>query len=218
MDPVWEKLYSSREWGKYPAEDLIRTVMRTYKGRNLSEMRVLEVGCGAGANLSFFLQEGFRVCGIDGAPSAIAAAKKRFGRYCQNGMLELGVHDFTKLPFDDQCFDIVVDYLAIYTNRWADIKSAHQECYRVLKESGHLYSRCWALGCRGCNTGNFVEPGTSENPTEGPCSEMGMSHFFSETEIREICSIYSSSAVRKIEITNLGGEPVELEWAMWAQK
>ena len=39
-------------------------------------LKILEVGCGTGANLSFFIEEGFNTYGIDGSKVAIKLAKK----------------------------------------------------------------------------------------------------------------------------------------------
>ncbi len=71
MDPIWEKIHSSREWGKYPADDLIRTVICTFKKSDADRLRVLGVGFVGGANLAFFVNEGFNAYGIEGVPSAV---------------------------------------------------------------------------------------------------------------------------------------------------
>ena len=136
MDPVWEKLHSSREWGKYPAEDLVRTVMRSFGSIDRSKLEVLEIGCGAGANLGFFLNEGFKVAGIDGSPSAIESAGKRLAAYSEKPDLRVG--NFVELPWESNSFDIVVDYFALYANRMDDIRKTLSEIQRVLRSGGKI--------------------------------------------------------------------------------
>lgn len=45
------------------------------RGRITPDMRVLDVGCGAGRNVHYFLREGYDVHGVDGNPDAIAAVR-----------------------------------------------------------------------------------------------------------------------------------------------
>jgi tRNA G46 methylase TrmB len=53
-DPVWESIFQERDWGKYPGEELIRFVARNfYSFEDRKSVKLLEVGCGTGANLWF---------------------------------------------------------------------------------------------------------------------------------------------------------------------
>jgi 2-polyprenyl-3-methyl-5-hydroxy-6-metoxy-1,4-benzoquinol methylase len=75
---VWEQVFLSQAWGKYPSEDLIRFVARNfYKSEDRSRVKILEVGCGPGANLWFFAREGFSFSGVDGSAAAIEQATAR---------------------------------------------------------------------------------------------------------------------------------------------
>jgi hypothetical protein len=58
-DPVWEQIFASREWGKYPPEHVVRFVARNfYRVPDRKQVRLLEVGCGPGANV-WASSEGF---------------------------------------------------------------------------------------------------------------------------------------------------------------
>jgi ubiquinone/menaquinone biosynthesis C-methylase UbiE len=229
MDSVWEKLHSSQEWGKYPAEDIIRKVMRTYRQRsNREKTKVLELGCGAGANLSFFLSEGFQTFGVDGAPSAIKAAHERFEPLKnENQIFELTCSTFDKIDYPDEFFDLVVDYFAIYANSMSVIETTLANAFRLLKPGGRFYSRSWGTLCHGADTGEIFEIGTSKNPESGPCCNMGVSHFFSLEELQNLFSQWS-----EVEITRVFSESVSAfssdrseskpvggqieEWVVWA--
>src|SRR5271156_1950170 len=77
-DPIWEDIFCSKSWGRYPPEHIIRFIARTFSGvRDRSTIRLLEIGCGPGANIWFMAREGFSVCGIDGSATAIDRAKQR---------------------------------------------------------------------------------------------------------------------------------------------
>jgi len=74
-DPVWEQIFASQSWGKYPPEALIRFIARNYyKAPDRKRISILEVGCGPGACVWYMAREGFSVTGIDGSPSALRQA------------------------------------------------------------------------------------------------------------------------------------------------
>ena len=44
---IWDSIFSSKEWGRYPSEDLIRFIARNfYKAEKRSSIKILELGCG----------------------------------------------------------------------------------------------------------------------------------------------------------------------------
>ena len=220
MDPIWEELHSTRSWGKYPAESLIRKVMRHYSGvSKKKDISILEIGCGAGANLSFFMEEGFNVTGIDGSESAIKNAekllKKKYKEKKDN--LNLQVMKFEDFSFKNNSFDLVVDYFAIYANKVNLIKSIYSKIHKVLKTNGRFYGRVWGDLCEGSKTGNIIETGTSLNPKKGPCKNMGTSHFFNETEINKIFREWSEVEVTKILTTKTNLPDQIEEYEIWAK-
>ncbi len=82
-DPVWETVYRSRAWGQYPGEDVIRFVKgRFSQAEEPARVRLLEVGCGNGANLWFMAREGFCVHGVDRSETAVHLACERLDREC----------------------------------------------------------------------------------------------------------------------------------------
>ena len=72
-DSGWEIIFKKRDWGTYPSEDLVRFIKSHLKVKG---KKILEVGCGAGANLWFLYEQGLKVHGIDGSATAVKKAKK----------------------------------------------------------------------------------------------------------------------------------------------
>src|SRR4051794_13543876 len=113
-DPAWERLFSSRAWGRYPAEPVIRALARAFPDRSRPP-RALDLGCGPGANTWFLAREGFRTSGIDGSAAAIAQNRARLASEGLEADLRTG--DFTvELPWPAASFDAVVDAAALYAN------------------------------------------------------------------------------------------------------
>src|SRR6516165_7191599 len=106
FDQIWETIHSSRYWGRYPNEHLVRYVCRRAWE---PEARFLDLGCGAGGNTSFLRQEGHQVVALDGSVSAAKRAK---------GI----VADALQLPFSGQAFDCVVDVVCLAHNEEPDVR------------------------------------------------------------------------------------------------
>lgn len=216
MDAVWEDLHAARPWGKYPAEHLIQTVMRAYRDPQVrARTKVLELGCGAGANLSFFLAEGFQTYGIDGAPTAIANAKQRL-KAAPGQTLDLSVQYFEEITFADQSFDVVVDYFAIYANPMSVIDATYAKVRALLAPKGRFYTRVWGTQCTGAGTGEMIEPNTSKNPTSGPCKDMGVSHFFTRTELESRFTEWGDVSIARTLTEDYSGDTIE-EFTVWVQ-
>ena len=70
----WEKLYkNSKHISVWPWNDVIKIIKKNYKNKNKN---ILELGCGIGANIPFFIQEKFNYTGIDYSKNAIKFLKK----------------------------------------------------------------------------------------------------------------------------------------------
>lgn len=219
MDSVWEELHASRPWGKYPAEPLIRTVMRAYRTPEVrAKTRVLELGCGAGANLGFFLAEGFQTYGLDGAPSAILKAEQRLRSLAADGQaLDLKVQTFEEIDYPPNSFDVVVDHFAIYANPMVVIDETYEKVHRMLAPGGRFYSCVWGARTTGANSGIMLEPSTSLSPTEGPCRDMGISHFFSRPNLEAAFLDWTDVQITHRLTEEAVGDCVE-EFIVWAQK
>jgi ubiquinone/menaquinone biosynthesis C-methylase UbiE len=185
-DEVWEKLFAENVWGKYPSEALIRFVARNFYGApNRGGVKLLELGCGPGANMWYAAREGFSVYGIDGSETGIRRARERLDAECAGWQGELRVGDFSSLPYPDESFDAVLDEAAIYCNGFEQSQAIYREAWRVLKPSGRLYSRTFAEGCIGEGTGR---PGGRNAwfADIGPLAGKGLSRFTKLDEIGEL--------------------------------
>ena len=94
-------------------------------------VRVLDVGCGTGETAAYLASAyGFSVTGLDIAPSAIAAAKKRYPA------IEFLTGDGEALPFASHTFDCAL--LACTLSLFPDPAEAIHEAFCVLKNGGYL--------------------------------------------------------------------------------
>lgn len=181
---VWEKLHAMQEWGKYPSENVVRFVARNFYKKERKKVKILDFGCGAGANTWFLAREQFDVYAFDGSQSAIDKARKYLnGEGFED--VHLSVQDGISISYEDEMFDCVIDNVCVYSNTKQNIDRMYKQIYRVLKKEGKLYSSCFGIGTLGYRTGNELEEGTYENISEGVLQGRGVAHFFTQEEFFE---------------------------------
>jgi SAM-dependent methyltransferase len=203
-DPVWEKIFQERDWGKYPPEHVIRFVARNFSGTVArSEVRLLEIGCGPGANLWFMAREGFSVSGIDGSSTAIQRCRERLAAEGLSADLQVG--DFARLPWPDHSFDAVVENVSLGANPWTAIQRALQEVLRVLKPGAPFLSSFFTERTWGYGQGNMIESDGFVNLSEGPLAGKGFCLFLTRAKVPALFNDFSGTNVERISYT-LDGE------------
>jgi ubiquinone/menaquinone biosynthesis C-methylase UbiE len=199
-DPVWEEIFQRREWGKYPPEHVVRFIAQNFaRAMDRGAIRLLEIGCGPGANVWFMAREGFRVSGIDGSSTAIQRAHERLAS--EGLSADLGVGDFVSLPWPDNCFDGVVENVSLYTNPAVAIHQALQEVHRVLKPGAPFLSSFFTEKTWGYGQGEMVETDGFANLREGPLASAGFCLFLKRERIPEFFYDFSAIHVERISHT-----------------
>jgi len=192
-DPVWEKIFCNRpNWGKYPPEELIRFIAKHYYDvGERDSIKILEVGCGPGSGPSWFIaREGFSFFGIDGSPTAIEKAKKRFKDEDLKGEFICG--NIESLPFESNYFDCVIDVACLQHNNEKSTSNIVVEINRVLKPGGRHFSLTAKNGCWGDGTGIKIDTTSFINVEEGPFVNMGIVRFASNESIKVLYSFFSN--------------------------
>lgn len=102
---------------------------------NLSGKRVLEIGCGAGSHSALFASHGAQVVALDLSFERAKATGEKFRLLGKDAHGSTSLEgDAERLPFDDNCFDIVYSNGVLHHS--PDTESAIVELHRVLKPDG----------------------------------------------------------------------------------
>ena len=207
-DPVWEKVFQTQVWGRYPGEHLVRFVARNLYPRDRARTRVLEVGCGPGANLWYLAREGFSTYGIDASPTAVRQATERLTAEGLKADIREG--DILRLPWPDRSFEAVIDMECLYANDAEAAKSMLAEIRRVRVPGGLLYSQTLA---------GEMAPPSAPDAVAGPQSDKG---FMRLSDRRSIGELYGAAfeilSVDRSDRTAENGAVKTSEWLIVCRK
>jgi len=126
---------------RYPNEELLRFFGRYYFSEPTEQRRstrVLEMGCGSGANLCMIAREGFDAYGIDLSPEAINLC----AQILENGGTTATLHtgSMTACPYPENYFDVIVDVFSSYCLDEANFGAFLDEVGRLLRAGGRFFS------------------------------------------------------------------------------
>ena len=185
-DTVWERIFRSREWGRYPDEEVVRFVARNFYGApDRGAVKMLDLGCGPGSGTSWLVaREGFSLTGIDASPTAIEKARKRFAQERVRG--EFMVGSVERLPFPPDSFDAVLDIVCLACNSEEETRAVLREVRRVLKPDGRHFSLTPRSGCWGDGPGERIDGTTLRNASEGPFADLGKTRFATRESLLDL--------------------------------
>lgn len=196
-----------RSQRSYPNESLIQFVASNYFSLPLAgrkNIRILEVGCGSGANLWMLSKEGFDTYGIDSSQAGIDLAAQHLGtKWNVEADLQLG--SFTSLPYGDAFFDVVVDIVSLQHLNLEDSSLALQEIRRVLKQGGAFFS--YRLSDHSVmyehSAGKWIDAATVDNIADDtlPLANNGPITFWSPSLAR---MMYTKANIAIEEIERMG--------------
>lgn len=141
----------------YPNEELLRFLGSYYFSMPVEErktLRILEVGCGSGANLWMIAREGFEAHGIDLSNEGLDLCRLMLDRWQVSAHLKQG--DMTATGYPDAYFDAVVDVFSANCFDEKNFSTFLDEVARILKPGGRFFSYTPSK-----NNDSFRDPGPS---------------------------------------------------------
>ncbi len=136
----WNNFYKGLQSNFFwPWSDLISLTNRFFKKKN-RHPKVLEIGVGNGANISFFLKKNCEFYGIDASDYIIGKLKKRFKNFKKN----LFAGNFQDNLIKNKKFDLIFDRGAISCgNNKENIEKIIELIYKSLKKDGLFIGVDW---------------------------------------------------------------------------
>jgi SAM-dependent methyltransferase len=174
FSPEWDEVYrESRHLSVWPWSELVSYVYR-YANPEDGYRRVLEFGCGAGANIPFFLKLDVEYFGIEGSPYIVAFLHEKYPKLKHH----IFVGDFTKaLPFEGS-FDLIVDRASLTHNTSAAVSRALGLSVGCLRPGGKMIGIDWfAADHSDSVNGEPLDTWTRARILKGQFKGLGAVHF-----------------------------------------
>jgi tellurite methyltransferase len=104
---------------------------------------ILDIGCGGGRNLHYFLKNSYRVFGVDQSPDAINSVRSlSVESGSANPPENFSVANADDLPFQINTFDLVISSAVLhFAKDKAHFEAMVNEAFRVLKPQGYFFAR-----------------------------------------------------------------------------
>ena len=184
----WESVYSQQEHlSTWPWSKVVSLFHRFAPKPVGPEYQVLELGCGAGANIPFFESLGVDYKAVEGSRHVVDKLHQRYPHLKDR----IVVGDFTQsIPFEGQ-FDLILDRGSLIANPLNEISQTLRSCAQRLKPHGLYLGTDWfSTECDASGQGKPVDgnEATRTDIEEGPLSKIGTVHFFHEEELRKVLS------------------------------
>ncbi len=183
FSPAWDTAYrEGRHWSVWPWSDVVSYTLRHARPEQ-GFRRVLEIGCGAGANIAFFDKLGVEYAAVDGSDFAVAKLHAAYPHLRGN----IAAGDFTvSIPFAGP-FDLVVDRAALTHNTTTAIRRGLRLIRDVLRPGGKLIGIDWfSAGHGDAAAGDGIDAHTRTNIAAGPFAGIGAVHFSDRDHIIDL--------------------------------
>lgn len=182
----WDSLYADgQHLSQWPWSQLVSLCMR-HSALKLksSDFKVLEVGCGAGANIPFFLHYTNKVYAQDFSQIIVKQLKERFPAIEDN----ISVSDFTQSFNGLTELDLIADRGASVNNTLLGIQSYLSIAHNALKEGGLLIITDWmSTESSFYKHGVEIEDGLTKTDFDvGPFVGVGPIRFFNREAIKSV--------------------------------
>lgn len=190
----WDRIYKNGEQlSVWPWSDLVSFVMRYSKPVAGRKLRVLELGCGAGANIPFFRHYGADYHAIEGSPHIVAGLKKTYPEYAAN----IVAGDFTAGLIFEGPFDLIVDRAAVTHNSTEAIVRTLSAAHEKLASGGKYIGIDWFS----TEHSDFAkgkpsaDANTRSGYTDGQFVGIGQVHFSDRKHLEQLFSAFELDAL-----------------------
>jgi ubiquinone/menaquinone biosynthesis C-methylase UbiE len=113
------------------------------KDRFLPNSKILDVGCGGGRNLVYFLQNDFEVYAVDQNSEVVQIVKNKAKYFAPNLPEDnFQISKVEQMPFESECFDTIICSAVLHFAENEDhFYAMFDEMWRVLKIGGMFFAR-----------------------------------------------------------------------------
>jgi SAM-dependent methyltransferase len=178
----WDDKYKDNtHLSVWPWSDVVSLTMRNCKSNFSKDFNVLELGCGAGANIPFFSTNDLNYHALEGSEFIVDKLHKSYPELSEN----IVVGDFTvAIPFQKE-FDMILDRASITCNSESSIRNTMNLVKKSLKPGGKFIAVDWySTENSEFNIGDQIDDEyTRIFKNKGEFNNTGRVHFFNKVHL-----------------------------------
>lgn len=183
----------------YPHCKVVQFCLRNYPREVRSSMRVLDLGCGTGANTWFLSREGFPVTATDISPQGIAATQVRLQQNDLRAQLRVEGADAISDP--PESFDLMICIGVLEAVGPKVAQRIFKKVHRVLRSEGIA----------------FFLFAASDDFRIGSATPYNL-HGYTKAEAQELALPFSSALLDSYVTTYGGGRIKQSDWILTCRK
>ena len=211
MKQYWQEIYKQKKHiSLWPWSDLISE----FKSLNINKkINILEIGCGSGANIPFFLKQNCNYHAIDKSSHIINKLKKKYPKLKKNLIISNLLNDFS---FKKKQFDLIFDRAAISHNHIHDIRKIIYKSTNLLQNKGYFIGIDWYSE----SSSEYKKTRKKNSLTfnKGTFKSLGPVYFFSKKEIEPLFVGYKLLSLKEKKEKDFTKNNVLSSWRFIAQK
>ena len=201
----------------WPWSELISLYYNNFQLKIKKKIKILELGCGAGANIPFFTKLNADYYGIDGSKTIINLLKKKYPKLKK----KLFVADFTKnIPIDKK-FDLIIDRASITCNKKSSIIKSITNLRKKLNNKGLFFGIDWYSSSSTDFKKGLIDEdkNTKKNMKNSIFSNAGSFHFASKKMMINYFKKFKIISLNhKIDVNEKGRKHQLATWTIVAEK
>ncbi|BDR75917.1 class I SAM-dependent methyltransferase [Clostridium tetani] len=183
-----------RGYLKWPDENVIRFMNRSFR-ENKNNIKVLDLGCGAGRNTVALMEEGFQLYACDYSKECIEVTRNRCEKF-KDSKVKIKQNSSTDIPIKDNQLDSVVACGSLFYNNLQDRKLIMLNINRILKKGGVFWANWRSTEDSMYKKGKEIERNFYMLDTDG---REGLAYYFATIEDLKELYNYAGFEIYNIE-------------------
>ena len=212
---IWDHIFKKKNWGEYPAEDLIR-FEKKFLNNKKKYKQLLEIGCGTGGNLWYFAKLGYEIAGIDISKIAVKKAISKIKSEVKAWNGSIIQADITLHNFSNDMYDVIIDNEFSCCLDFYETKKLYAKLFKSLKNNGKVFIRAFSTKSYGYGSGKKISH-NAYKPKVGNIN-MGLQRFTSKSDINNLYKDFKIVYLEKITRTTNNLQNKIDEWIIILEK